>query len=144
MGQIDAGIKLEGCSEDEILALSTDHLKALILTGEPLVLRAGSAQILGTFRKDGTEFLIELAQVDGGGEGVLLAVVGLVRKVALRFECDSICWTVYAVECAQPNLKLRRVLLRRGFGVHGAAYQLTERLSMGGKVTGSAVVPPAP
>lgn len=56
----------------------------------------------------------------------MLALVGLARKVALRFGCESIGWTVYAVDCAQPNLKLRRVLLRRGFEVSGAAYRLTE------------------
>jgi len=129
MADNKAEIKIEGCSEAEILALSAQHLEVLILSCEPLVLRAGSAQVLGTFRKNGTEFLIELAQVEGGGEGVLLALVGVARKVALRFGCESIGWTVYAVDCAQPNLKLRRVLLRRGFEVSGPAYLLTEQLT---------------
>jgi hypothetical protein len=96
--------------------------------GESLVLRAGSAQILGTFRRTETRFEIELAQVEGGGEGVLLAMVSLARKIAQRVGCLSIDWTVYAVDCAQPNLKLRRVLLRRGFEVVGSAYRLTEPL----------------
>lgn len=126
MAQTDTSIKIEGCSEAEILALSTEHLEVLILSGEPLVLRAGSAQILGTFRRNGTRFSIELAQIEGGGEGVLLVLVGIARKIAVRFGCESIAWTVYAVDCAQPNLKLRRVLLRRGFEVSGPAYRLIE------------------
>lgn len=121
-------IKVEGYSEAEVLALSNQHLGVLVLSGEPLVLRAGSAQILGTFRKTDTQFQVELAQIEGGGEGVLLALVGLARKVALRFGCEEIDWTVYAVDCAHPNLKLRRVLLRRGFSVSGSAYRLTQSL----------------
>lgn len=35
------GIKIEGCSEAEVLALPTEHLEMLILSGEPLALRAG-------------------------------------------------------------------------------------------------------
>ena len=69
-----------------------------------------------------------LAQVEGGGEGVLLALVGLARKVALRFGRESIRWAVYALDCTKPNLKLRRILLRRGFEVSGSAYRLRERL----------------
>ena len=129
MGQMNTSIKIEGCSEAEILALPTEHLEVLILSGEPLVLRAGSAQILGTFHRNGRQFLIELAQVEGEGEGVLLALVGIARKIAVRFGCEGIGWTVYAVDCAQPNLKLRRVLLRRGFEVSGPAYRLTEAVS---------------
>ena len=129
MAHADAGILVEGRTEAEILALPTEQLEVLVLSGEPLVLRAGSAQVLGTFRKSGTQFVVELAQVEGGGEGVLLALVGLARKVGLRFNCESIGWTVYAVDCAKPNLKLRRVLLRRGFEVSGSAYRLTEQLA---------------
>lgn len=123
------GIKIEGYSEAEVLVLSNEHLEVLVLSGESLVLRAGSAQILGTFRSAGHQFLVQLAQVEGGGEGVLLALVSLARKIALRFGCTTIDWTVYAVDCAQPNLKLRRVLLRRGFEVSGSAYKLTESLT---------------
>lgn len=121
-------IQFEGYTETEVLLLPNEHLETLLLSGEPVVLRAGSAQLLATFRRDDLQFQVELAYIDGGGEGVLLSLIGLGRKVALRFGRTRIGWTVYAVDCARPNLKLRRVLTRRGFEIAGSGYTLMESL----------------
>lgn len=40
----------EGFSEQEILNLPQEELEDLILLGEPLVFRAGSATLLGSFK----------------------------------------------------------------------------------------------
>jgi hypothetical protein len=97
------------------------------LLGEPLVFRAGSAIILGSFKIARDRLVIELAQIEGGGEGVLVSPGEEIREAARfvgsRVDC--------AVSCAKPNLKLRRVLEHRGFIIKeiegtGEAYHLFE------------------
>jgi hypothetical protein len=124
-------VLFEGYTEAEILALPKEQLEAIILTGQPVVFRAGSATILGEFRVEGSRLRIELAQIEGGGEGVLLSIGALARRFAQLNQLHAIEWIVHAVHCAQPNLKLRRVLERRGFVVSvlpagGEAYYLLE------------------
>jgi hypothetical protein len=43
-------ILIEGYTEAELLALPREYIQALILAGQPVVFRAGSAAILGEFR----------------------------------------------------------------------------------------------
>lgn len=124
---------IEGYSPDEILALPNEELHAIVLSDEPLVFRAGSANMLGRFRVEGSKLVMELAHVDGGGEGALPALAALARRYALREKLTAIDWRVHAVHCAKPNLKLRRVLERRGFEVGlvdgvGECYRLVEVL----------------
>lgn len=59
-------VKFEGLTEEEILDLPKDTVDALILIGEPIVFRAGSATILGSFRLGSDRLIIELAQIEGG------------------------------------------------------------------------------
>jgi hypothetical protein len=59
--------------------------------------------------------VIELAQIEDGGEGVILALGALARRYAGLQGLRSVEWIVHAVDCAKPNLKLRDVLRRRGF-----------------------------
>src|SRR6516225_3029787 len=99
-------ILFEGYTEDEILALPKEHVNAIILTGETVVFRAGSATILGEFRVEGNRLRIELAQIEGGGEGVLLGLGALARRFALLNGLSVVEWIVHAVHCAKPNLKL--------------------------------------
>ena len=124
-------VLFEGYTEDELLALPSEQIQAMILTGEPVVFRAGSATILGEFRVEGNRLRIELAQIEGGGEGVLLSIGALARRFAQLNQLTAIEWIVDAVHCAQPNLKLRRVLDRRGFVIKvlpavGEAHYLLE------------------
>ena len=122
---------IEGYTPDELLALPNEELRTIVLSDEPLVFRAGSANLLGRFRVEGSALIMELAHVDGGGEGALPALAALARRYAVRESLATIDWRVHAVHCAKPNLKLRRVLERRGFAVGtvagvGECYQFVE------------------
>jgi hypothetical protein len=124
-------IKFEGLSEEEILALPRETIKDLVLIDEPLVFRGGTATILGSFKQKKSRLVIELAQIEGGGEGVLIGLASLAKRYAKLHGLSEIEWIVHAITCAKPNLKLRRVLERRGFVVRsidgiGDAYHLIE------------------
>ena len=108
---------IEGYAPEELLRLPDADLESLVFNGAPLVFRAGTAEILGQFELDGLRLIIELAQIDGGGEGVLPTLAALAQRYARHKGLAEIEWRVYATNCAQPNLKLRRVLERRGFVV---------------------------
>jgi len=126
-------ILFEGFTESEILALPKEDIEAMVLTGQSVVFRAGSATVLGQFRVKRNALRIELAQIEGGGEGVLLALATLAKRYAQLNGIEEIEWIVHAVHCAKPNLKLRRVLRRRGFVVLklqdvGELYHLSEKV----------------
>ena len=126
-------LKFEGLTEEEILDLPKDAVEALILIGEPLVFRAGSAVILGSFKLKSNRLIIELAQIEGGGEGVLISLASLAKRHAKLNSLAEIEWIVHAVTCAKPNHKLRRVLERRGFEVKevdgvGEAYHFIDSI----------------
>ena len=128
-------IDIEGYTPDEILDLPDEQLDALVLSGEPLVFRAGSAEILGEFTIRGGSLLVELAQIDGGGEGVLPALTSLAHRYAQRRGLEKVEWVVHALNCAKPNPKLRRVMERRGFVVTdvegvGEAYYHAREVSL--------------
>lgn len=110
-------IRFDGFSEEEILGLPVEQIEGLVLTGQPTVFRAGSATVLGEFRREKDRLVVELAQIEGGGEGVLVSLGSLVKRYARLQRIETVEWIVHAVTCAKPNLKLRRVLDRRGFTV---------------------------
>jgi hypothetical protein len=127
-------VQFEGLTADEILAMRQDQLRALVLTGEPLVFRIGSATIFGEFKTRGNRLVIELAQIEEGGEGVLVALDAVARRYATLNGLASVEWIVHAVMCAKPNLKPRRVLQRRGFAIRilegiGEAYHYLDVVS---------------
>ena len=110
-------IDIEGYLPEQILDLSDEEFEALVFNGKPIVFRAGSAEVLGEFRIAHARLIIELAQIEGGGEGVLPVIAALSRKYARRRELSEVEWIVHALNCAQPNLKLRHVMKRKGFTV---------------------------
>ena len=112
-----ADVKFEGYSSSELLALPKDDFDAYVFCGEPLVIDVGSASVLGQFSVEEDRLVLELAQIDGGGEGVLPAIGSLAQKIARERGLSEISWLVHAVDCVEPNLKLRRMLSRRGFVV---------------------------
>jgi hypothetical protein len=127
-------VLFEGLTEDQILSLSKADVEQLILIGDPLVFRVGSASLLGSFQIRENRLVIELAQIEGGGEGVLISLASLARRYALLRGLSAVEWVVHAVSCAKPNLKLRRVLELRGFVVRqvegvGEAYYLLDSLN---------------
>ena len=124
-------VLFEGFREEEILNLPNETVEDLILLGEPIVFRVGSATILGSFKIESHRLVIELAQIEGGGEGVLIGLASLAKRYAKLRNLSEVEWIVHAVSCAKPNLKLRRVLEHRGFSVKqlagvGAAYHLID------------------
>jgi len=89
--------------------------------------RSGECQL-----QDGA-LVIELAQINGGGEGVLPLLGSLSRRYAKKRGLDRVEWVVHALNCAKPNLKLRRVMERRGFRIEnisgvGPAYSYIDEL----------------
>jgi hypothetical protein len=114
-------VLIEGYTADEILALPTEALQSLVSRNEPLVFKVGTATILGQFKVVDNALYMELGHVDDGGEGVLPALVSLAERFAKREGLAIIEWRVHAVHCAEPNIKLRRVLEKRGFVVTNVA-----------------------
>lgn len=110
-------IRIEGYTPEELLAALDEETEALLFSGRPVVFRAGSANILGQFAIEADRLVLELAQIDGGGEGVLPTLGSLAQRYARKRHLRAIEWLVYATTCAKPNPKLRRVLERRGFTV---------------------------
>jgi hypothetical protein len=108
-------ILIEGYTPEEILALSNRDIDQFVFTGETLIFRAGSATILGKFRLTPDCLIVELAHIEGGGEGVLPTLWMLVTRYARQRGIFTVEWIVHAVACAAPNAKLQRVLQRRGF-----------------------------
>ena len=126
-------INIEGYSPEEIINLPDEQLDAFVLAGEPLVFRAGTAEILGEFKIRDQSLFVELAQIDGGGEGVLPTLAALAHSYARKRGLKKVEWIVHALNCAKPNPKLRRVMERRGFIVTevegvGQAYYLVDEI----------------
>ncbi|HEY8562366.1 MAG TPA: hypothetical protein VIL74_18460 [Pyrinomonadaceae bacterium] len=108
-------LSIEGYLPEQILDLPDEEFEGLVFTGKPIVFHAGSAEVLGEFKLESAKLTIELAQIEGGGEGVLPIIVSLSRKYARKRNLTEIEWIVHALNCAKPNLKLRHVMERKGF-----------------------------
>ena len=116
-GVQDKTLLIEGLSPSAILQLLDDELDQLILCGKEISFHRGTAEILGRFQINGDVLVLELGHIEGGGEGVLVALAHLGMAIARRRELKSMQWYVHAVSCPNPNPKLRRVLERRGFAI---------------------------
>lgn len=114
-------IEISGFTSAEILGLPDADLAELVFCEEPVLFRIGSAEVLGEFRLAPDTVVLELATIDGGGEGVLPILSALARRYARSRGLARVEWIVHAVHCAKPNLKLRRVLARRGFVIEPVA-----------------------
>jgi hypothetical protein len=90
-------VLFEGLSEQEILALPREHVEKLILFGEPLVFRAGSAELLGSFKIASDRLVVELAQIEGGGEGVLVSLASLAKRYVTLRRLSGVEWIIHAV-----------------------------------------------
>jgi hypothetical protein len=110
-------IRIDGLTPDEILSLPSEELDELVFVGRPLVFRVGSAEILGEFQIVAETLILDLAHIDGGGEGVLPVIAAMAQRLARARGLSAVEWLVRATRCARPNPKLRRVLERRGFVV---------------------------
>ncbi len=93
----DNSLRLEGYRRADILALPTGEFDELIFHGEPIVLKIGSAEILGSFWLEEQALFLELAQIEGGGEGVLHVLSSTARAIARQRGCHRLEWIVHAV-----------------------------------------------
>ena len=75
MGSI---VCIEGYSVDELLALPRHELDALVFPGRPVVARVGSAEVLVECKHNGETLIVDLAHIDGGGEGALPTIVSFI------------------------------------------------------------------
>ncbi len=110
-------IRIEGYTSEELLELPVDELDGLVFIGRPMVVRVGSADVLAECHRRGTRLVVDLAHIDGGGEGALPTLTRFIERFAARRGFASIDWLVRATNCARPNEKLRRVLVRKGFEI---------------------------
>jgi hypothetical protein len=110
-------VLIEGFTVDELLAFPPEKLFELIPPGKPLVFRAGSATVLAEVHLSATRMTIELAHIDGGGEGVLPTLWRFGQAYAHAHRISEIEWLVHATRCANPNPRLPGVLRRMGFSV---------------------------
>ena len=108
---------VEGYHADDLPDALGPELEADVLSGRALVARVGSAQILMALRIADRTLTAEIAHVDGGGEGVLPALISLVIRFAKRRHLSAIEWQVLAATCANPNPRLQPILERCGFVV---------------------------
>jgi hypothetical protein len=110
-------VNIEGYTSEQILALPDDLMDGFVFCDEPFAFTAGSAEILGGFRIAQQRLVVELAHIDGGGEGVLLALWRLAENYARKRNLSEVEWIVHALTCARPNPKLRRLLELKGFEI---------------------------
>ena len=110
-----SSIEVEGATVDEILNWPEEYFDELVLIDKPIVFNIGSAQVLGQFALTDNELVVELAQIEGGGEGVLPAISKISKHIAKIKRLNSISCVVHAINCANPNLKLRAHLEKAGF-----------------------------
>jgi hypothetical protein len=114
-------ITIEGYTDEELLDLPEEQVDAFVLCNAPVAFRVGSAEILGQFKINETCLVVELAHIDGGGEGVLPTIWSLAERYAAKKDLEMVEWIVHAVHCAKPNLKLRRILELKGFTIENMA-----------------------
>lgn len=126
-------IRIEGYTLDDILQFPVEELLEYVESSAPVIVAIGSAEVLCEFRIQNGTLVAVMAHIDGGGEGVLRAAHRLLADTAYRMGCTDLKLVATAVNCAEPNLKLRRLLERLNFGVesteeYGEAYVLNERI----------------
>lgn len=114
---VSCNVTIEGYSADELLSLPDHELDRLLLTEDPIVFSAGTANVLGHFRVHDSVLTVELAHIDGGGEGILQVISAFVERYCRTRCLGEMEWIVHATKCAKPNLRLKRVLGQRGFEI---------------------------
>lgn len=122
---------IEGVSLAEFRRMPVADIDVLLAFGRPITFRMGSAEILAEFNAAAGTLRVNLADIDDGGEGVLVRLWKLVEAYASAKAFDTIDWNVHALTCARPNPRLQRFLRGRGFtkhddGQHGPVLRLVQ------------------
>lgn len=106
---------IEGLSLDALRALPAEDMDSLLAFGRPITFRMGTATILAEFNTFDSDLIVNLAHIDGGGEGVLVSLWKLVAAYAKDRGYSGIRWNVHALTCANPNPRLQKFLRGQGF-----------------------------
>ncbi|MDJ1018355.1 MAG: hypothetical protein QNJ35_17735 [Paracoccaceae bacterium] len=106
---------IEGFEPDELV--SQEDIKRFAVTGQPIVISVGDAEVLAEFSTQANVLKVKLAVVERGGEGVLPVLIDVIERVALKQKYAAIEWIALARDCATPNPKLMKVLEKLGFEV---------------------------
>lgn len=126
-------LNIEGFAKEELLNFPPDQIKEYLSFNESIIIQAGTAEILAQFSESDSELIVELAHIDGGGEGILILLQNLIKSYCQKNNYRSILWIIHAVHCKNPNLKLRAVLEKRGYKIveyNGSeVYKLREVMS---------------
>jgi hypothetical protein len=77
-------VKVEGYSPEELLALPAVELDAFVFVCRPVVVKLGSAELLAECSHRGATLLVDLAHIDGGGEGALPTLSAFLSRFAGR------------------------------------------------------------
>lgn len=128
-------IRLEGVTLEELRALSPEDQDALVPFGRAVTFHLGSANILAEFVERDGGLVVNLAHIDGGGEGVLLALWKLILGWAKARHRPFVRWNVFAATCADPNPRLLEFLRTNGFDEvedpeHGRIFTRTTAFSV--------------
>lgn len=83
-------VLFEGLRGEDVLNPPKAEVEQLILLGEPIIFRIGTATLLGSFKVDSEKLVIELAQIEAGGEGVLVSLSSLATRYAKLRELSGI------------------------------------------------------
>jgi hypothetical protein len=108
-------MQVEGVSVDALKAMVPSDLDALLAFGKPITFQMGTATILAEFNRLDEDLSVNLAHIDGGGEGVLVILRRLIIIYAKERNYLNIVWNVHALTCANPNPRLQRFLRAQGF-----------------------------
>lgn len=104
-------------------ALSLDEQDILLTFGRPITFKIGSATVLAEFNRSSSTLSVNLAHIDGGGEGVLVSLLKAIRDYSVARGYEVIQWNVHALTCAKPNPRLQDFLRKNGFEeVNDATY----------------------
>lgn len=106
-------ILIEGYTAEQLASMV--ELDELVLTGAPIVFRVSAAQILAEFSIHEKCLTVEFAVAENGGDGILFTLIDAIEHIARRKQLTTVHWIVHAIDCAQPNPKLQRVLEKFDF-----------------------------
>jgi hypothetical protein len=110
-----ARIQVEGASLESLRAMPREDQDALLAFGRPISFVMGSATVLAQFDRREATLEVNLAHIDGGGEGVLLVLWKHIRAFAVERQFTTIRWNIFAATCAQPNPRLQQFLRSHEF-----------------------------
>ena len=83
-------IRIEGYTPGQLLDLPVNELDELVFIGRPLVVRVGSADVLAECQRRGNRLVVDLAHIDGGGEGALPTLTRFIEGSLLADDSSTL------------------------------------------------------